>query len=65
MSKSRRSFLSKITLGAVAAGLTPKSLLANNNNSMNWKTKNIKPLGFQWETRDPFLFCVHQSCQIS
>ena len=21
--------------------------------------KNIKPLGFTWETRDPFLFCVH------
>lgn len=21
--------------------------------------KNIKPLGFQWETKDPFLFCVH------
>ncbi len=21
--------------------------------------KNIKPLGFMWETRDPFLFCVH------
>jgi redox-sensitive bicupin YhaK (pirin superfamily) len=20
---------------------------------------NIKPLGFMWETRDPFLFCVH------
>jgi len=23
------------------------------------EVKNIKPLGFQWETRDPFLFCVH------
>ncbi len=23
------------------------------------KVNNIKPLGFQWETRDPFLFCVH------
>ena len=21
--------------------------------------KNIKPLGFQWETNNPFLFCVH------
>ena len=32
----------------------------NNNNFMeNNKVKNIKPLGFQWETRDPFLFCVH------
>lgn len=23
--------------------------------------KNIKPLGFPWETRDPFLFCVHHA----
>ena len=23
------------------------------------KIKNIKPLGFPWETQDPFLFCVH------
>ena len=21
--------------------------------------KQIKPLGFQWETSDPFIFCVH------
>ncbi|HPJ53706.1 MAG TPA: pirin family protein, partial [Flavobacteriales bacterium] len=21
--------------------------------------KQIKPLGFQWETQDPFIFCVH------
>ena len=26
---------------------------------MSDKLNNIKPLGFQWETRDPFLFCVH------
>ncbi|MFK5855213.1 MAG: pirin family protein [Bacteroidota bacterium] len=25
----------------------------------NLKVKNIKQLGFQWETSDPFLFCVH------
>jgi len=24
-----------------------------------WKVKNKKALGFQWETMDPFLFCVH------
>ncbi|MFC0875650.1 pirin family protein [Saccharicrinis sp. FJH2] len=23
--------------------------------------KSIKPLGFNWETRDPFLFCVHHN----
>lgn len=26
---------------------------------MNKKIKNIKPLGFPWETKDPFLFCAH------
>ena len=28
------------------------------NNTMN-PIKAVKPLGFQWETSDPFLFCVH------
>ncbi|RKS53049.1 hypothetical protein BC962_1295 [Gillisia mitskevichiae] len=26
---------------------------------VNTKIKNIKPLGFPWETSDPFLFCAH------
>ncbi|MDC1067664.1 pirin family protein [Candidatus Kapabacteria bacterium] len=26
---------------------------------MNNPIKNITPLGFQWQTADPFLFCVH------
>jgi redox-sensitive bicupin YhaK (pirin superfamily) len=26
---------------------------------MNKKIKNIKPLGFPWETMDPFLFCAY------
>lgn len=26
---------------------------------MNKRIKNIKPLGFPWETKDPFLFCAH------
>lgn len=25
------------------------------------KIKNIRPLGFPWETRDPFLFCAHHA----
>ena len=25
----------------------------------NSRVHNIKPLGFQWQTRDPYIFCVH------
>ena len=25
----------------------------------NQLISNLKPLGFTWETSDPFLFCVH------
>lgn len=28
---------------------------------MSSPIKKIKPLGFPWETRDPFLFCVHHA----
>lgn len=57
----RRNFLKR--LAAIASGSV---IVANTGYSLtNKKTmkdkivKNIKALGFQWETRDPFLFCVH------
>jgi len=28
---------------------------------MNASIQTIRPLGFQWETRDPFLFCAHHA----
>ncbi len=58
--KSRRSFLQKIAV-AVGAVFIPKISLASSkiNKMKDWKTKNKKALGFQWETMDPFLFCVH------
>ena len=34
--------------------------MKNKNMSKN-KILNIKPLGFQWETNDPFLFCVYHA----
>jgi len=34
--------------------------LFGKDQDMNTPTiKNIRPLGFQWDTADPFLFCVH------
>ncbi len=63
---SRRSFLRRLSIAAGAAAAAPFLGFANilkeddnsTNNDMN-PIKNIKPLGFQWETADPFLFCVH------
>lgn len=74
MKKSRRSFLGKLgvglatTLGLAYKGLADESLKETpiNNDIMKHKDSpqehpiiKIKPLGFQWETADPFLFCVH------
>jgi redox-sensitive bicupin YhaK (pirin superfamily) len=59
----RRSFLEKMSLGISSLTLLPFLGSANKNtlimdNKRN-AIKKIKPLGFQWETSDPFLFCVH------
>lgn len=58
----RRKFLSRIGLGVAALGLPSISFNQSkeklNNKLMN-PIKSIKALGFQWETADPFLFCVH------
>lgn len=57
----RRDFLKKFSLGLsslVAATLF--SYTSKSSKSIIMQTiKSIKPLGFQWETSDPFLFCVH------
>ena len=58
----RRSFLSKITLGISSLAVLPLfSWIINTEKKLeNKKTiKKIRALGFQWETSDPFLFCVH------
>lgn len=60
---NRRSFLKKASLGVTSMLLSP--LFAGNkmNKRQDRMEKNkllkIRPLGFQWETQDPFLFCVH------
>jgi len=70
MKNDRRGFLSKI--GVFFSGIFLNTFfLKSSKKSENVKfnldkegnemsnIKNIKPLGFQWSTTDPFLFCVH------
>lgn len=62
----RRNFISRLSLAVASALALPltsfsskiKQSLTSNNNMID-PVKSIKPLGFQWETADPFLFCVH------
>lgn len=62
----RRNFISKFTLALTAAMAASTEGFSNsfrkaynlNTTTMN-PILNIKPLGFQWDTLDPFLFCVH------
>lgn len=63
-SNNRRDFLGKLLVGSSSLFALP--LLGTRNTDGTEETsmeKNpvlrIKPLGFQWETADPFLFCVH------
>lgn len=57
---NRRKFLKSLSVGAAGSLLAAKAA-----NAMSMETpkeeviKRIKPLGFQWETQDPFIFCVH------
>lgn len=58
--KGRRKFINK--LAAIGAGAVVAPSLAYTNSQTKkttWKIKNIAPMGFQWDTLDPFLFCVH------
>lgn len=57
---NRRSFVKKalaLTSGAVIA--SKFGYPAQQRKSIEKKLKNITALGFQWATKDPFLFCVH------
>lgn len=62
----RRNFITRLSLAFSTAIVAPaisianpfKTLLTPDKTDME-AIKTIKPLGFQWETADPFLFCVH------
>ena len=59
----RRAFLGKMALGFSSVVALPFLFSSKTKDEDNMEevhpVKKIKALGFQWETADPFLFCVH------
>jgi len=60
----RRNFLTRLSLFATGIVVAPFYTLSGTSKTKekNMNTNPIKktsPLGFTWETQDPFLFCVH------
>jgi quercetin 2,3-dioxygenase len=64
---NRRNFLTKLAFGTAALAAAPivgsftsKEETENKKEEMKEQSiKKVRALGFQWETLDPFLFCVH------
>lgn len=63
---ARRNFIQRLTAGITAILAAPvittaKAVKENYQQAMEKENPviRIKPMGFQWETLDPFLFCVH------
>jgi redox-sensitive bicupin YhaK (pirin superfamily) len=64
----RRDFVSRLSVGIFSLLALPyksfsKTFEEETQNSNSMSTTDpilkVKPMGFQWETSDPFLFCVH------
>jgi len=58
----RKTFLKRLGVGIASAFSLPVLGNQSNNDMDKVPSKEIfdmKPMGFQWETQDPFLFCVH------
>ena len=63
---NRRKFLGRLSLAITGALAAPHIALTKSDKKETTKMetkkspiKSVKPMGFQWETLDPFLFCVH------
>lgn len=63
----RRSFIARISMGITSFFALPALSAVRHieqsfkfpDNKLMDPIKIIRPMGFQWETADPFLFCVH------
>lgn len=62
---NRRTFIGRLTLGLTGLVALPSLAFGRSKKEENEMEtpkeaiRKIKAMGFQWETQDPFLFCVH------
>lgn len=65
MSNNRRGFLAKFSLGVLAMFGAPWGGKSKNRDHAEASTadadpiREVRAMGFAWDTLDPFLFCVH------
>ncbi len=57
----RRQFIKNAFLTTIGGVFISKSVasISKDDEELPNPILKVKPLGFQWETQDPFLFCVH------
>jgi hypothetical protein len=59
MKVSRKSFLGKLGISALSLMGFSKFFSAQSNSNLMNPILSTKPMGFLWDTLDPFLFCAH------
>ncbi len=60
-SESRRKFLKHVGLGGLALAASAAGTPSRPGKGPGPGVLGVRPLGFQWETSDPFLFCAHHA----
>ena len=56
---NRSQFIKNISFSAIGILILSKFGFAKTVHMKKSVIKSIKPLGFPWETQDPFLFCAY------